>query len=73
MAERRGFGIVPTIGGEEHGCTGIVDGCGEGCNVGSAEGREKGLLVGTPPGVMKALPMALPKEYRTGHCLLDRG
>ena len=55
MAERRGLGIVPTIVGEENGCTGIVDGCGEGCNVGSDESREKGLLVGTPLGVMKGL------------------
>ena len=39
MAERRGLGIVPTIAGEENGCTGIVDGCGKRCNVQMKVGR----------------------------------
>ena len=60
MTERGGVGIVLTIVGVENGCTGIVEGCEEGCNVGSDEGREKGVLVGTPFGVKKALLMALP-------------
>ena len=40
MTERRGVGMVLTIVGVENGCTGIVEGCGEECNVGSDEGRE---------------------------------